>query len=116
MADRSQSPAYRALSDGGRKVLGVIEQKAGRGVVAITLEQLMDESGLCRSATRYGVRQCEVLGFVNVAMGHRRVNVSRLNDGWRRPSLRGDALRAEPGLCRRPPRPVCAAAGPRLME
>jgi hypothetical protein len=31
------------------------------------------EVQLRRSAVRYGIRQCEVLGFVTIALGHRRV-------------------------------------------
>jgi hypothetical protein len=73
--------AYK--SNGGRKVLHAVEQQAGRGAVAITFEQLMEESGLCRSSVRYGVKQAQLLGFIAVSMGPRRTNEFKLTDGWR---------------------------------
>jgi hypothetical protein len=86
MAGRSElqkSPAYWAMSDGGRRVLDAVEQLAGRGAVAITLEQLMELTDLCRSSVRLGVRQCEALNFIVVAMGPRRTCQFQLSDGWK---------------------------------
>jgi hypothetical protein len=85
MAGRAveRSPAFAALSVGGQRVLKVIEQQAGRGVVAISLDDLMDRADLCRSSVRRGIRQCEALGFVVVAMGARRCSVFKLADDWR---------------------------------
>jgi hypothetical protein len=83
MAGRSEvlgSPAYAALTVGGKRVLGVIEQ-AGRDGVAISLREFM-QRGMCRAAARHGIKQVEALGFVVIGMGPRRVCVFQLSDGW----------------------------------
>lgn len=85
MAGRAveRSAAFAALSVGGRKVLKVIEEEVRRGAVALSLDDLMGESGLCRSAVRYGVKQAQLLGFIAISVGHRRVNQFALSDHWR---------------------------------
>jgi hypothetical protein len=78
-----RSAAYAVLSASGKQVVKVIEEEVRRGAVAITLDELMDRADLCRSSVRRGVRQCEVLGFVSVTMGFRRVGQFQLSDGGR---------------------------------
>ena len=79
------SPAYAALNPSGRRVLGTIENelsKHGDGV-AISLSGMMALTGLCRAATRYGIRQCERLRFVVISVGERRVHWFAMADGWK---------------------------------
>jgi hypothetical protein len=120
MAGRSDvlgSAAYAALSDGGRRVFQVIEEQAGRGAVAISLGRFM-QHGMCRSTAIRGIRQCEVLGFVSVAVGHRSVGVFRLADGWRGLDMDEAARRVRlarlpmPPRQRVPPGPVLGAVRP----
>jgi hypothetical protein len=69
MADRSEveaSAAWARLAESGKRVFHEIEAMGGG---AISLDQLMDATGHCRSAVRHGVRQCEVLGFISVTNG-----------------------------------------------
>ena len=85
MADREHSPSYAAaLKISGKRVLRVIEHEiehSGDGV-AISLEQFMAH-GMCRAAARYGIKQCECVGFITVAAAARRVNTFAFCDGWR---------------------------------
>jgi hypothetical protein len=116
MAGRSElqkSPAFAALSDSGKRVLQVIEQ-AGRGAVAISLEQFMD-ADMRRSAARYGIRQCEELGLIAVTMGPRRVNQFALADGWRDLETAGEAARLVK-LARLPTPPRASSAPPRAVK
>jgi hypothetical protein len=117
MAGRSElqkSAAYWALSNGGRKVLHAVEQQAGRGAVAITFEQLMEESGLCRSSVRYGVKQAQLLGFIAVSMGPRRTNEFKLTDGWR--GLSADEAKRRVAQARLPTPSRESSAPPRAVR
>ena len=40
-------------------------------------------SGMGRAAARFGIKQCERLGFVSIGTGLRHANTFRLVDGWR---------------------------------
>ena len=115
MAGRSQvqrSAAYLALSDGGGRVLDAVEQLAGRGAVAITLEQLMELTDLCRSSVRRGVRQCEALGFIAVTMGPRRTSQFQLSDGWKSLDADGAARLVKQARLPTPPRARTAPPKP----
>ena len=85
--DRSevlQSAAYAALKPSGKGALHVIEDalsRSGDGV-AISLNQFL-ALGLCRTAARYGVKQCERVGLVTVNTGPGRVHVFMMADGWK---------------------------------
>jgi hypothetical protein len=114
MADRSQSPAFAALSASGRKVLHAVEKQAGRGAVAITLDEFMEHTALCRSAVRHGIRQCELLSFVVVSTGHRRVNQFALAGGWRELDA-GEAARLAKQV-RLPTPPRASSAPPRAVR
>jgi hypothetical protein len=113
MAGRSEverSAAYKAMADTARRVFHEIEATGGG---AISLDQLMDATGRGRSAVRHGVRQCEVLGFVAVAMTARRTNEFRLADGWAEVSaeeakhlLKLAKLPTPPRATSSPPKPV----------
>jgi hypothetical protein len=88
-----RSAAYRALSDGGQRVLKVIEDEVRRGGSAISLDTLMDATGLCRSSVRRGIRQCELVEFIAVSMGPRHNNLFKLADGWRNVDKADEAKR-----------------------
>jgi hypothetical protein len=121
MAGRShvlRSPAYLALSASGKKVLNLIEQEIGHGCAAISLDQFMD-TGMCRSAARYGIKQCEALGFVAITTGARRVSLFKLTDGWRALGADEAARRIKqarlptpPRASRVPPKPVRQVKAP----
>jgi hypothetical protein len=86
MAGRSEveaSAAYAAMADSGRRVLALIEREVERGDGALSLETIMGEAGICRSAARYGVEQIEQLNFATVSTGPRRISLFALSDGWR---------------------------------
>jgi hypothetical protein len=120
MAGRSvqQSPAFAALSVGGVRVFHVILDQVGHDGAAMSLRQLMDLSGLCRSSVRIGIKQCELVEFVSVTMGHRRINTFTLSDGWK--SLDADEAARRVKLARSPmpprqrvsPRPVPQVQAP----
>jgi hypothetical protein len=115
MADRSElqkSEAYRALSEGGRRVLDAVEQLAGRGAVAITFQQLMELTDLCRSSVRRGVRQCEALNFIVVALGPRRTSQFQLTDGWKSLDADEAARLVKQARWPTPPRPRSAPPKP----
>jgi hypothetical protein len=116
MAGRSlqKSEAYATLSVGGGRVLDAVEQLAGRGAVAITLEQLMELTDLCRSSVRRGIRQCELVGFIAVAMGPRRVNLFKLCDGWK--SLDAAEAKRRMKLAKEPTPPRQSSAPPRAVR
>ena len=84
-ADRSQSPAYQALTPAARKVLAVIEGKTadGGGVATISLTNLAKLCGVSDSTAFYAQRQVELLGFVTIVQGPLLRNAHRLADGWR---------------------------------
>jgi hypothetical protein len=103
MADRSevlQSATYAALSVGGKRVLKVILDHVGHDAAAISLAQFMERGMCCRSTARIGIKQCELVDFVTVSMGHRRVNVFRRSDGWR--GLDADEAKRRVRLARLP--------------
>jgi hypothetical protein len=97
VADRSQvlrsSAAYAALGEGGQRVLKVIEEEVRRGGSAISLDDLVDATGSCRSSVRRGIRQVEALGFLTVAMTARHANQFALSDGWREVDTADEAKR-----------------------
>lgn len=96
------SAAYRALTDSGKRVLSIIENvlsRTGNGT-AISLGQFT-ALGLCRTAARYGVRQCERLGFVTVEVGPRQVHVFSMADGWK--SIDADEAERRMALAHQPP-------------
>jgi hypothetical protein len=79
-----RSAAYAALKPSGRRVLGVVENvlsRTGNGT-AISLGQFT-ALGLCRTAARYGIRQCERVGLIKVEVGPRQVHVFSFRDGWK---------------------------------
>lgn len=78
-----RSAAYLALSDGGKKVLHVIEDEVRRGVSTISLERLAERADLCRSSVRRGIKQAEALGLISVTLGPRHANEFRLCDRWK---------------------------------
>ena len=90
MADRSQmltSPAYRALSPAGRKVLAAIEREVERcgGVVTVSLADFGKLCGVSKSAVAYGLKQVALLGLVSVEQRgprQRLMNIFQLADGW----------------------------------
>ena len=114
MAVRSlqKSEAYAVLSEGGRKVLHVIDAEVRRGAVSISLDTLSELSGLCRSSVRCGIRLCETLGFLSVMLGPRRTNQFALSDGWR--SVDEDEAKRLVKLARgpTPPRPTSSPPKP----
>jgi hypothetical protein len=113
MAGRSEvlrSAAYAALSVGGKRVLHVVEEQAPHGAVGISLAQFMSQ-GMCRAAARFGIKQVELLGFVSVSMGPRRVNVFRLSDGWR--GLDADEAKRRVAQARLPMPPRASSAPPK---
>ena len=115
MAGRSQaqrSAAYAALGVSGVKVLSVIEQKAGRGAVAISLDTFMGETELGRCSVRRGVRLAEELGFISVAVGPRHNHEFRLVDDWRDVDADGAAQRVKQARLPTPPRPRSAPPKP----
>ena len=83
-ADRSQSPAYQALTPAARKVLAVIEGKIveGDGVATINLTNLAKLCGVSNSTAFLAQRQIVALGFVSIAPGPRPRDSYRLADGW----------------------------------
>jgi hypothetical protein len=108
MAVRSEvlrSAAYKALSDTARRVLQVIEQKAGRGGSAISLDTFMSETELGRCSVRRGLRLAEELGFISVAVGPRHNHEFRLVDDWRDVDADGAAQRVKQARLPTPPRP-----------
>jgi hypothetical protein len=116
MAGRSEvqrSAAYAALSVSGKTVLKVIEEEVRRGGGAITLDQFMDVD-MSRSAARYGIRQCEELGFIAVSMGPRHNNLFKLADGWRGLSADEAARRVKQARLPTPPRQT--GAPPRAVR
>jgi hypothetical protein len=85
MAGRSginESVAFKAMSACGRQVLQVIQKRAQHGGATITLGEIM-EAGMCRCSARAGIKQCQLLGFVNVTAGPRKVGRFELADGWK---------------------------------
>ncbi len=80
-----QSAAFQAMTLAGRRVLQFIERKVERGgdSVAITLKTFTSSGGMCRSVARFGVKQCERLGFVSIRTGLRHANTFSLGDSWR---------------------------------
>jgi hypothetical protein len=117
MAGRSEvqrSAADAALCVGGQRVLKVIEEEVRGGGSAITLDQLMDRADLCRSSVRRGIRQCELVGFIAVAMGPRRVNLFKLSDGWK--SLDAAEAKRRMKLAKEPTPPRQISAPPKPVR
>lgn len=116
MADRSEvsrsSAAHLALSEGGQRVLRVIEDEGRRGVSTISLDTLSELSGLCRSSVRRGVRQLEELGFVVISMTPRRVSLFKLSDGWKSLDPNEVKLRLKQAREPTPPRPRTVSPKP----
>jgi hypothetical protein len=80
--EMSESPAYAALTRGGRRALDLIVgevERNGSAEVAISLNNF---AGLSRIAARNGVKQLVALGFVKLEFGRRRIGVFRLAHGW----------------------------------
>jgi hypothetical protein len=69
--EMSESPAYAALTRGGRRALDliVVEVERNGDGVAISLNSF---TGLSRIAARNGVKQLLALGFVKLEFGRRR--------------------------------------------
>jgi hypothetical protein len=107
MADRSmrKSPVFAALTASGRKVLTVIERQVWRGGGAISLALLMERADLCRSSVRHGVRLLVELGFIEVALGPRRVSVFSLSARWRSVDAASAVRLAKRARSPSPPRP-----------
>jgi hypothetical protein len=80
-----RSPAYSALNQSGRRVLGIIENELSKGGdgVAISLSEMVARTGLCRTSARYGIRQVERLGFVVILVAERRTHWFAMSDGWK---------------------------------
>jgi hypothetical protein len=114
MAGRSQSPAYLALSEGGRRVLQVIEQRAGRGSAEVSLDCFMDATGLCRSSVRHAIKLIERLGFIAISTEHRRVNQFALSGHWR--ELDEVEARRRIAMARLPTPPRQTSAPPRAAR
>ena len=113
--DRSevlQSPAYLALTPAGRKVLHFIEGEVMRGGdgVAIPLTTFTSNGGMCRTAARFGIKQCERLGFISIGTGLRHANTFRLVDGWR--TIGADEAARLVKLAKLPKPPQVAAPKP----
>jgi hypothetical protein len=96
MAGRAveRSAAYAALSDGGRRVLQVIEQEVGHDGVAISLEHFMSR-GMCRSAARNGIKRSS--GSALSASGWRSV-MARRAAHWRALCRNGQRGCRRPGV------------------
>ena len=84
-AEARQSAAFQAMTLAGRRVLQFIEREVERGGdgVAITLKTFTSSGGMCRAMARFGVKQCERLGFIRIGTGLRHANTFSLVDGWR---------------------------------
>ena len=90
----------------------VIEQKAGRGAVAISLDTFMGETGLGRCSVRRSVRLAEELGFISVAVGPRHNHEFRLTDDWRDVDADEAKRRVAQARLPTPPRPRTAPPKP----
>jgi len=116
--DRSevlQSAAYAALKPSGKRALHVIEDalsRSGDGV-AISLNQFL-ALGLCPTAARYGVKQCERVGLVTVNTGPRRVHVFMMADGWK--SISADEAARRMALARQPMQRAKPVKPPKLVK
>jgi hypothetical protein len=84
-AEVRQSAAFQAMTLAGRRVLQFIEREVERGGdgVAITLKTFTSSGGMCRAMARFGIKQCERLGFIRIGTGLRHANTFSLVDGWR---------------------------------
>jgi hypothetical protein len=88
-------------------------EQAGRGV-AISLDKFMEQCDLCRSAVRYGIKQCELLGFAVITIGPRRVSQFRLAEGWR--GLDADEAKRRVRLARLPTPPRASSVPPKPVR
>ena len=99
----------------GRRVLEFIEVEVERGGdgVAITLKTFTSSGGMCRAVARFGIKQCEHLGFVSIGTGLRHANTFSLADGWR--TVAADDAKRQVQLAKlpKPPRPARAVVHPR---
>ena len=107
------SAAYLAMTPAARRVLSFIESEIDRsGDGAAIPLTMFAANGICRAAARFGVKQCERLGFVSIGTGLRHANTFRLVDGWR--AVDTVEARRQVLLARLPklPQPRCVAASP----
>jgi hypothetical protein len=80
--DRERSLAWRALTSGGKRGLGIIEAEISGGTDTISLNGFAAR-GLSRAAAHSAIKQLVALGLVEkIGAGVRRVGVFRLMDGW----------------------------------
>jgi hypothetical protein len=86
MADRAEmerSAAWRVLTPGGQRAWRIIANEiSGSGTAEISLNGFT-KRGLSRVAAQKAVRQLVAVGFVEIAVGVRRVGVFKLADRWR---------------------------------
>ena len=84
-AEVRQSAAFQAMTLAGRRVLYFIEGEIERNgdSVAIPLTTFTSRGGMCRTAARFGIKQCERLGFISVGTGVRHANTFRLISDWK---------------------------------
>ncbi len=122
MLERASSPAYRALSPCGRKVLAPIEGEVQRcgGVAAVRCSTIEWLTNVPHSTCGFAQRQIRLLGFVSVELvydGPRPINSFKLSSRWQ--SIGTDEARRLAAQARgrvglaRPP--VAAAPGPLVL-
>jgi DNA-binding MarR family transcriptional regulator len=82
----SESPAHKALSRGGARILdeiaGEIERDSS-GAAVLSFNDLAARCNLTRIAVRVAVKRLVALGFIKIGFGPRRISVFRLTNGWR---------------------------------
>jgi hypothetical protein len=84
MADRSESPAYAALTPSARKMLAVIEAQIGGGSSAsVSYSDFALEHRIARATISKSVKALVALGMIEVSPGKRLVGTYRISSGWR---------------------------------
>src|SRR5262245_21349379 len=84
MTDRRRSPAYRALSDGARRMLRAIEREIGdRGSAAISYERFRLDHHFGRPTISKSLKQLHALGLIDIEAGPRLCSVFRASNRWR---------------------------------
>ena len=111
-----QSPAYLAMTPAGRRVLDFIEREVERGGdnVPISLTTFTSDGGMCRAAARYGIKQCERLGFISIGVGARYSNTFTLTDEWRTVDAVEARRQVQLAKLPKPPQPPRVAAPQRV--
>jgi hypothetical protein len=82
----SESPAHKALSRGGVRILDEIAGEIGRdssGAAVLSFNALAARCNLTRIAVRVAVKRLVALDFIKIGFGPRRISVFRLAGGWR---------------------------------